>query len=136
MEFIKEIDGVKYYNDSFSTTPDTTIAAIKSFREPIILFLGGSEKNADYSELIKIINSSTVKMVISIGLTSKRVVEKIRNPKIKIVKNTQPISNAVKLAKENSQSGDVILLSPASASFDRFANYKDRGEKFCKEVLK
>lgn len=135
LELVKEIDGIKFYNDSFSTTPETTIAAIKSFSEPIILLVGGSEKRSDYSNLAMAIKESTVKSIISIGLTSKRIVESIADNKIDVVDNIQNLNQAVKISKEKAKPGDVVLLSPASASFDRFKNYKERGKIFKEEVL-
>lgn len=135
LEFVIEHQGVKFYNDSFSTNPDTAIAAIKSFTEPIILIAGGSEKNADYAELGRIIDSSTVKTAILIGVTGPRIKSEIRNPNIEIISNCQNIENVIKTAKEKAQSGDIVLLSPASASFDWFLNYKDRGKQFKDKVL-
>lgn len=136
LEFVKEIDDRKFYNDSFSTTPDTSIAAIKSFKEPIILLLGGSEKKADYQELGKEISKSSVKAIISIGKTSARIIQTIKDyDSIDIYKDILDINQAVKKAFEISKPGDVILLSPASASFDRFKNYKDRGNQFKEKVM-
>lgn len=126
LEFVREIDGVKFYNDSFSTTPETTMAAIRSFGEPIILLLGGSEKNADYQELTKAIKQKNIKLIIPIGGTAKRII-----PGIGEIKS---MAEAVKIAKEKSSPGDVVLLSPASASFDCFKNYQERGKIFKREV--
>lgn len=136
LELVGEVSGVKYYNDSFSTTPDTAIAAIKSFSEPIILFLGGSEKNADYRELADVITQSTVKMVVPIGLTADRIIKEISNPKIEIISGIKSMSEAISLAQEKAQPGDVVILSPASASFDRYKNYQERGQLFKELVLK
>jgi len=130
LEFVAEIEGVKYYNDSFSTTPDTTVAAIKSFSEPIVLLLGGSEKNADYSKLSKIISESSVKTIIAIGQTANRIIKSIHNNNIGRATEIQPIEKAVQIAKTKARPGDVVLLSPASASFDYFKNYKERGKIF------
>jgi len=130
LEFIREADGVKYYNDSFSTTPDTTIAAIRSFSEPIILLVGGSEKNANYDELGKAIGESSVKKIIPIGLTGRRIIEAIGESNIDIIGEIQPFESAISIAKKSASTGDVVLLSPASASFDRFKNYKERGNNF------
>lgn len=136
LEFVSEIKKVKYYNDSFSTTPDTAIAAINSFQEPIILLLGGSEKNADYNKLAKKIVQSSVKTIIPIGKTALRIIKKMQqsdnlvSKKINITKNCPTMQEAVAMAKNHSVSGDVVLLSPASASFDHYKNYKDRGNQF------
>lgn len=130
LEFVTETGGVKYYNDSFSTTPDTAIAAIKSFSEPIVLICGGSEKHANYKKLGEVISASTVKSAILIGITGPRIKKEIVNKKIKIVDNCKNIEEAVFTAKSEAKAGDVVLLSPASASFDWFKNYKDRGNQF------
>ncbi len=146
LEFITEINSVKFYNDSFSTTPDTAIAAIKSFDKPIILIAGGSEKNADYSELGKVIASTNVKTAILIGKTGPRIEEKIQNSKfkiqnerenkLKIINNCKNMKEVIATVKSEMRPGDVVLLSPASASFDWFKNYKERGKIFKEEVMK
>ncbi|KKQ18856.1 MAG: UDP-N-acetylmuramoylalanine-D-glutamate ligase [Berkelbacteria bacterium GW2011_GWA1_36_9] len=136
LEFVRNFNEINFYNDSFSTTPDTTIAAIKSFKTPIILLVGGSEKNADYSELGQTIKNSTVKNIISIGQTAPKIIKAIgENHVIKITDNILSMEEAVKLALELGQKNDVVILSPASASFDRYKNYKERGEIFKKVVL-
>lgn len=132
LEFVGEIDGVKFYNDSFSTTPDTAIAAIKSFSEPIILIAGGSEKGADYTNLGRAINKSSVKALIAIGKTGPKIISKVKNKKskIKIIQGCRKMKEIIKTAVSAAIPGDVVLLSPASASFDMFKNYKDRGNQF------
>ncbi len=139
LEFVAQVKGVKFYNDSFSTTPETAIAALTAFTDPVILIVGGSEKNADYHELAKAIAQSRLKAVIPIGITGPKIARLAResgfNGKIVDVefKNMEDI---VKRANEEAGAGDIILLSPASASFDMFANYKHRGEMFRKFVLR
>ncbi|EKD56792.1 MAG: UDP-N-acetylmuramoyl-L-alanyl-D-glutamate synthetase [uncultured bacterium] len=132
LEFVKEIGGAKYYNDSFSTTPETAIAAIKSFSELIILIVGGSDKGANYTQLINEITRSTVKTLIAIGVTGSIIVKKLKtkNQKLQIIDDCKNMKEIVGCASKEAKPGDVILLSPASASFDMFANYKDRGEQF------
>ena len=136
LEFIGQHAGIKYYNDSFSTTPDTAIAAIHAFSDPVILIAGGSEKNADYTELGKVISGSNTKTAILIGDTGPQIKKKINNSKIKIIDTCKNIEDVVKSARSVAEKGDVVLLSPASASFDWFGNYKERGKKFKEEVLK
>lgn len=135
LELVGQIRGVKYYNDSFSTTPDTTIAAVKSFSEPIILLIGGSEKGADYQELARAISNSTVKQIINIGSTGQKIINLVTNSSIKIEPEITNIDEAVKLAAASAKTGEVVLLSPASASFDKFKNYKERGKTFKSIVL-
>jgi len=131
LELVKEAERVEYFNDSFSTIPETTIAAIRSFKEPIILIAGGSEKGADYTELGKEIAKSTVRTLILIGEMAERIEEAVmKSSKLRIIKGLKNMKDIVKIAKKEAKPGDIVLLSPACASFDMFKNYKDRGEQF------
>jgi UDP-N-acetylmuramoylalanine--D-glutamate ligase len=134
LEFVSEVEGVKYYNDSFSTTPETAIAAIKSFTEPLILILGGSEKESDYSELGKELNKAdNIKNIILIGDTAERIqdsIGKFGKYRDKFIKGSKNMQGIITNAKSVATVGDIVLLSPASASFGMFRNYKDRGEQF------
>lgn len=133
LEFVREFNGIRFYNDSFSTTPETCIAALNSFDEPLILIAGGSEKNSDYTALGReIFKKENLKDVILMGDTAQEI-------KNAILKNGEPDCNiatvatyhdAFDLALEKAWEGSVVLLSPACASFGLFKNYKDRGEKF------
>jgi len=136
LEFICEKNKVKFYNDSFSTTPDTAIAAIKSFSEPIILIVGGSEKGADYGELAEVIANSSVKAIIAIGVTGKRIAEELRikNKELCIIEGCKNMQEIMEAVRKEAKFGDVVLLSPASASFGMFKNYKDRGKQFKEEL--
>ena len=136
LEYVKEIKGVKYYNDTFATTPESAITALKSFDSPIVLIAGGSEKKSDFKELAKIIKNKVVQVVLLNGKASPRLKKEIINAgffgkNIKLVYNME---GAVRVAKRESISGDIVLLSPACASFGIFKNYKERGELFKKEV--
>ncbi|MCL5407083.1 MAG: UDP-N-acetylmuramoyl-L-alanine--D-glutamate ligase [Patescibacteria group bacterium] len=136
LEFVRSFKGINFYNDSFSTTPDTTIAAINSFKSPIILLVGGSEKNSDFKELGQIIKNSTVKAIISIGQTASKIIDAIDGDhSIEIIDTIKSMEEAVNFALEIGQKDDVVILSPASASFDRYKNYKERGETFKKIIL-
>jgi len=135
LERVGESDGVTYYNDSFSTTPETTIAAIESFTEPIILILGGSSKNSDYSKLGRLISRSKVKAVIFIGETAQKISDATGENFIgKKIFGLTKMQEIVKVTRELSATGDIVLLSPACASFDLFQDYKDRGNQFKKYV--
>lgn len=140
LQLVSVVKGVKYYNDSFSTTPETTIAAIESFKNPKIIIIGGSSKKSDFTNLAKkILTDETIKKIILIGKEAKTIKKLISKPQImsKILDNCpQNMTEIVSLAKSNAKSGDIILLSPACASFDMFKNYKDRGEQFTREVKK
>ncbi len=133
LEFVADIGGVKYYNDSFATTPETTIAAIKVFDEPIVLIVGGSEKGSDYSEMGKAIGKKA-KAVFLIGQTASAIREKIPNSNVRIEEGFTDMEDLVEKAATLSEPGDVVVLSPGCASFDLFKNYKERGELFKEAV--
>ena len=137
LKFVAEKYGVKYYDDSISTTPGSAIAALKAFAEPKILILGGSDKGADYSELAKEIARQNVRLIIINGANAGEIREVLREEKIdcEIVQlNMAGMKEVAKLAKNKAQSGDVVILSPAAASFDMFKSYSDRGEQFVAAV--
>ena len=137
LKFVAEKYGVKYYDDSISTTPGSAIAALKAFVEPKILILGGSDKGAGYSELAKEIARQNVRLIIINGANADEIREVLREEKIdcEIVQlNMVGMKEVAKSAKNKAQSGDVVILSPAAASFDMFKSYSDRGEQFVAAV--
>jgi len=136
LELVGEAKGVRYYNDSFSTTPETAIAAIRSFQEPVVLIAGGSEKGSDYTELGKEISRSSVKTLILIGEMAERIKEACQKAgfKGKWVADLKNMEEIVDSASQEVGEGGVVLLSPACASFDMFENYKDRGRQFKEHV--
>ncbi len=137
LELVAEVGGVRYYDDSFSTTPETAIAAIEAFDSPEILILGGSSKKSDFSQLGQIIfGVENVKAIIGIGDEWEKIKKEIKTDRIKIIEGLKSMEEVVKTASEIAENGDVVLLSPACASFGMFENYKDRGEQFKKEVNK
>jgi len=137
LKFVAEKYGVKYYDDSISTTPGSAIAALKAFAEPKILILGGSDKGADYSELAKEIARQNVRLIIINGANADEIREVLREEKVdcEIVQlNMAGMKEVTKSAKNKAQSDDVVILSPAAASFDMFKSYSDRGEQFVAAV--
>ena len=138
LEFTAEINEVKYYNDSFATSPGPTMAAIDSFKEPINLILGGSSKGADFSDLADFVKKSNVVNVNLIGAEAEKIGKALQKSGYdgNISTPVFDINQIVKEVMSEVKSGDVVLFSPACASFDMFKNYKDRGEKFKKAVLK
>ena len=132
LKLVREKNGVKYYDDSIATTPGSAIASVKSFKEPKILLLGGKDKGADYSELASEIVSSNVKTVIVYGANRDRIIDALRNQNFdNIVEvDSKNISDIVQKSAEIAEPGDVVVLSPAAASFDMFKSYSDRGEQF------
>lgn len=136
LEFVKFFNGVGFFNDSFATGPQPTIAAIKSFAEPETLILGGSDKALDYSELGDVINKTkNIKNIILIGQIRDQIKKHIKSKEIYDL-GTSNMNLIVKKAFEVSESGGVVILSPAAASFDMFKNYKDRGNQFKEAVNK
>jgi len=140
LELIQEKDGISYYNDSLSTTPVATIAAIESFNNnPIILIAGGFDRGLDYSELAQEIIDHQIKHLILLPDTGEIILDEIKkriNNNMGQLTFTQVSSmkHAVRVAKEHAIDGDIVLMSPASASFNLFENYQDRGDQFRKFV--
>ena len=134
LEEVRKINGITFYNDSFSTNAETTIAAVKSFSEPITLVLGGSEKRLSYANLARQLKlQENINLVIIIGEISNTIADALKKVSYrgKVLKmGDTDIDNIVKVAFDSTPEGGVVLLSPATASFDMFDNYKDRGEKF------
>lgn len=131
LEEVATVNGVTYFDDSFSTVPETTIAAIKAFSEPMILIAGGSEKGSDFGELGKVISASgNLKAIILIGQMAERIEKAIINNQVSIIKGLTNMPEIVKKASELAQGGDVVVMSPGAASFDMFKSYKDRGDQF------
>jgi UDP-N-acetylmuramoylalanine--D-glutamate ligase len=130
LELVGEVNGRTFYNDSFATGPQPTIAAINSFTEPETLILGGSDKGLDFQDLRdEIEKRENVKNLILIGAIGGKVGEGIVNKNIVNLGHTT-IQEIVNKAYEITPKGGVVILSPAAASFDMFKNYKDRGNQF------
>ncbi|MFH1772746.1 MAG: UDP-N-acetylmuramoyl-L-alanine--D-glutamate ligase [Patescibacteria group bacterium] len=138
LELAREYQGVKYYNDSFATTPEATIVALKSFNQPIIILLGGAEKKSDFSQLVKEVKKQCKFIILLNGAATKRINQELIKagfPKEKI-KFFLDINQAVKTASKIAVFGDIVLLSTACASFGMFKNYKERGDLFKQAVNK
>ena len=135
LEFVRELDGVKYFNDTTATSPEGAIAGLNSFAEPIILIAGGSDKNLDMTELGKHIFAKTKGVIFLKGEATEKIIAAMKKltppgapePEFTVIDS---MDQAVELARLSAQKGDVILLSPGSASFGLFANEFDRGNKF------
>ena len=136
LEFVREISGVKYYNDTTSTMPEATIAALRALGEKnIILIAGGADKNLDFKNLAPATKKYT-KAVVLLGGTATPKLQKqllITNYQLPIT-IANSMHEAVKVAQKFATRGDIILLSPSAASFGMFKNEFDRGDKFLKEV--
>ena len=138
LELVKEIDGIKWYNDSVSSSPTRTIAGLNSFDEEIILIAGGYDKNLDYTPIAKPIVDK-VKGLILLGQTSDKIFNAVKQEledehKELDIYVCDTLEQTVLLAKKIAKPGQIVLFSPASASFDMFKNFADRGNKFKKLV--
>ena len=131
MEFVRNINGVSYVNDSKGTNPDSTIKAIEASRAPIILIAGGYEKGSDYGGLISMFGGR-VKHILTIGATGPRFAEKAIELGFGRDKITacSDMADCVSKAHALAKSGDTVLLSPASASWDMYKNFEERGDDF------
>ncbi|HHW00085.1 MAG TPA: UDP-N-acetylmuramoyl-L-alanine--D-glutamate ligase [Clostridiaceae bacterium] len=140
IELAREVRGIKFYNDSIGTSPSRTMAGLKSFRQKVILIAGGYDKNIPYDDMGEIM-AERVKCLVLTGATGP----KIRDALLKEIERSgrgkdipvfmcKSLEEAVQTAYENAVSGDVVLFSPASASFDMFRNFEERGNKF-KEIV-
>ncbi len=126
IQFVRKVNGVTYYNDSKSTNPESTICALNAFTEPVILLLGGYERNQDFTEIIKHQNS---KIIITFGQTKERIQVLARSLN-KTCFVCDDLEGALNYVQNITQYGDIVLLSPASASWDQFCDYEKRGQMF------
>lgn len=136
IEFVREINGVKYYNSSIDSSPNRTINTLRVFEgKPVILISGGKDKGIPYDEIGKPI-SDCVKTLILIGATTGKIEEAVKNAggKMPEIIKKDSYEEVVKCAREIARPGDIVLLSPASTSFDMFRNFEERGKLF-KELV-
>ena len=133
LEFVREVDGVSYFNDSYSVMPAATIAGTVAFSQPVIAIVGGVDKKISYDDMADILtNCKYVVVVGEIASQIKAVFDNKNYTNYTVINGS--MSDMVKAAKEHAKAGDVILLSPGSSSYDMFKSYKDRGEQF-KQVV-
>ena len=133
LEKVRELDGISYINDSKATTPDSTMQALNAFHSKIILIVGGSSKNNDFTELARLFPNKLRKLVV-IGETAAEIANNAIDQGFNNIVFASTLEKAVELAKKIAHQGDTILLSPACASFDMFKDFEDRGDKFKKIV--
>jgi UDP-N-acetylmuramoylalanine--D-glutamate ligase len=133
LEFVANIKGTDYYNDSKATNVDSVFWALSAMTKPTILILGGQDKGNDYTQIEDLVREK-VKAIVAMGVDNSKIVE-FFSPIVKILEETKSAAEAVSVAMKYTEGGDVVLLSPACASFDLFKNYEDRGEQFIAAVL-
>jgi len=136
LEFVAEKDGVRYINDSIATNPESSIVAIRAFNAPMILLLGGSDKGIPFDRLAVEILNQSVKVIILYGKTAGKIETAIQNAgkdvssRVPTLINEPSFDDAFHTARARAASGDIVLLSPACASFDQFPNFAKRGDRF------
>jgi UDP-N-acetylmuramoylalanine--D-glutamate ligase len=138
IELVRELDGVRYYNDSIASSPARTMAGLASFNQKVILIAGGYDKKLPFDELGKAITEH-VKALVLVGATSGKIEEAVRkqpgyNAETLPISRCTDLQQAIKEASDRAVRGDVVILSPACASFDMFKNFEERGLVF-KELV-
>lgn len=140
IELVGEVSGIRFYDDSISTTPSRAIAGLRSFKQPIVLIAGGYDKHLPFDEFAEVA-IERARAIVLLGATASKIEEAVRAAGVRrghmpmMIHAEGGLEDAVNKAFDAAQSGDVILLSPACASFDMFRNYKERGLRF-KEIVK
>src|SRR5579871_3615910 len=135
LELVRDFEGVKYYDDSFGTTPETAIVALKALTQPTIVILGGHDKGADYEKLADEVLKLNPRHVVSIGLVGPLIAKRLKSKGYNSVTEGLGDMPAIVLAaRELAQPGDAVLLSTGTSSFGMFKDYKDRGNQFKKAV--
>ena len=135
---MRELNGVKWYNDSIGTSPTRTIAGLNSFSEKIVLIAGGYDKHLDYTPIAKPIVANVSKLIL-VGATAPKIEEVVvqeleMQGKELPIYHCNTLQETVEKAYEIANSDEIVLFSPASASFDMFKNFEERGEMF-KELV-
>lgn len=134
IEFVRELDGVSYYNDSIATSPVSTIAGLRAFDRRLIVIAGGSDKNLPFEPLAPEL-CAHAKLLILTGATAPKIEAAVLHcPDYPtsglVILHADSMEDAVALARSHAESGDIVTLSPASASFDRYRNFEERGRHF------
>jgi UDP-N-acetylmuramoylalanine--D-glutamate ligase len=135
LELVRTLRGVRYYNDSIATSPERTVAALRSFEEPIVLLAGGRDKHLPWEEMAQLTLRKVRHLVLfgeAVPIIEGAIHDAQRtmpNSKLVIYKCTT-LEEAVEVAARNAQPGDVVLLAPGGTSFDAFRDFAERGERF------
>ena len=134
IEFVKEVNGVKYYNDSKGTNPDAAIKAVEAMVRPTIVIGGGYDKESVYDEWIASFGTK-VKSLVLLGQTADKIAEAAAKAGFTALTKVDSLEEAVAECARQAQDGDAVLLSPACASWGMFKNFEERGDLF-KEYVK
>lgn len=128
LEFVRELDGVRWINDSKATNVNSTWYALDSMRTPVVLILGGKDKGNDYSEILPLVKEK-VKALVCMGKDNEKLLS-FFSGEVSEIRDCHSLGDAVNACRELAKEGDTVLLSPCCASFDLFSSYEDRGRKF------
>ncbi|MDE5813073.1 MAG: UDP-N-acetylmuramoyl-L-alanine--D-glutamate ligase, partial [Muribaculaceae bacterium] len=128
LEFVRELDGVRWINDSKATNVNSTWYALDSMRTPTVLILGGKDKGNDYTEILPLVREK-VKAIVCMGKDNTKLLD-FFGKEVAQIRDCHTLADAVKACKELATEGDTVLLSPCCASFDLFKSYEDRGRRF------
>ena len=136
LKLVRTVNGIRYFDNSIATTPGSSIASIKEFaNDDLTVILGGSDKGTDYSELVHLCKAQNVK-VVAIGYTGEEIAKLCKNMEVDFVRERGNMNHVIDVANRITPDGGVVLLSPASASFDQYSSYSDRGDKYIEIVNK
>ncbi|HEX8390462.1 MAG TPA: UDP-N-acetylmuramoyl-L-alanine--D-glutamate ligase [Candidatus Saccharimonadales bacterium] len=140
LKFVAEKRAVRFYDDSIATTPGSAIAAVRSFDQPKVVILGGKDKGSDYTELVaEFAATASIRAIVCIGSNGPKLAKQLMKADVKnvIMTKASTMSEIVDLAAGLAKPYDVVILSPAAASFDMFSSYSDRGDQFvaCVEAM-
>ncbi|MDQ0253818.1 UDP-N-acetylmuramoylalanine--D-glutamate ligase [Evansella vedderi] len=135
LQFVTNVGGRSFYNNSKATNVPATITSLKAFDQPVVLIAGGLDRGISFDDLIPYFKDK-VKSVITYGETAAKIAETAKRATVPTVEVVETLDDAVTMAYENSTSGDVILLSPACASWDQFKTFEERGNCFVEAVKK
>jgi UDP-N-acetylmuramoylalanine--D-glutamate ligase len=128
LELVGRVRGVDYYNDSIATAPERTVAALRAFQEPVVLLLGGRDKNLPLEEMVALVGERC-RGVVCFGEAGPMLADAVEPTSVP-VERVQTLAEAVEAAARRAREGDVVLLSPACTSFDAYENFERRGEEF------
>jgi UDP-N-acetylmuramoylalanine--D-glutamate ligase len=133
LTFVRRVRGADWYNDSIATTPERSLASLRSFDEPLVLLAGGRDKNLDWSAFASVVRSRVDHLVLFGEAADKiaaAVGEAVPGDRLQTIDHAAGLRRAVELAAQRAREGDVVLLAPGGTSFDEFTDFAERGERF------
>lgn len=138
VELVGEISGIKYYNDSFSSNPTATQAAVESIDSPIVLFIGGIDRGSDFNELAKTLAKKEIRQIVLYGEAREKILQKFNDHNIEkvLLSSSNDFEDILTQGIKHAKRGDAILFSPGCPSFDMFKDFKERGKAFNSFVSK